>query len=94
MVVTPISYLLGKFISKHFSNDKNEPKSKLQLIFEKIENPIYKLCGIFAKLWARGLAVISQETVNDNTLTCGIPLTEFCSVRCRSPVQMPGTYIC
>jgi len=46
LVITPISYLLGKFISKHFSNDKNEPRSKLQLIFEKIEYPIYKLCGI------------------------------------------------
>ena len=46
IAITSLSFLLGKFISKHFSNDTTESKTKLQLFYEKLESPIYKLCGI------------------------------------------------
>lgn len=43
-ILIPLSYLLGKFISIHFT-DIN-PKTKIQKILDKIEEPIFKFCGI------------------------------------------------
>lgn len=46
LVLIPVSYRLGKFISNHFSDSNKEQKSKLETFFEMIENPIFKFCGI------------------------------------------------
>ena len=46
LTVLLLSYLLGKFISVHFNETNESRKSKLQSIFEYIEKPIYKICGI------------------------------------------------
>ena len=48
-MLIPTSYFLGKFISRHFNDADDLPKSKLQLFFEKIEYPIFKFCGINPK---------------------------------------------
>ena len=46
LVLIPISYILGKFISNHFNDDNNPNKSKTKFVFDMIEKPIFKLCGI------------------------------------------------
>ena len=46
LILIPASCLLGKFIAENFSNEINKPKNKLEIIFEKIESPIFKLCGV------------------------------------------------
>ena len=46
VILLPVGYALGKFMSFMFSPDQNKPKSKLDVIFEKIENPIFKFCNI------------------------------------------------
>ncbi len=49
VILLPLSYLLGKFISINFSESNEPQKSRLQNIFECIEKPIYKICGINPK---------------------------------------------
>lgn len=44
-ILLPSSYLLGKFISESFSENESKQINKIQLIFQKIEEPIYRLCG-------------------------------------------------
>ncbi len=45
-ITLPVSYLIGKYISIHFDNEKNKRLSKIELFFEKIEQPIFKVCNI------------------------------------------------
>lgn len=47
-ILLPSSYILGKFISDSFLEETETSKdlNKLQSFFQKIESPIYKLCGI------------------------------------------------
>lgn len=50
-ILLPSSYILGKFICNSFL-EETEPslhQNKLQIVFQKIESPIYKLCGINPK---------------------------------------------
>lgn len=46
LITILISYLLGNFISIHFNDDETQTKTKLQKIFDAIEKPIFKLCGV------------------------------------------------
>ncbi len=46
LVLIPSSYVLGKYISIHFLDDPLQKKTKLQMFFDKVEQPIYKFCNI------------------------------------------------
>ena len=46
VVLIPSGFFLGKYISVNFMDDSNNPKTRLEILFEKIEAPIYKFCGI------------------------------------------------
>ena len=46
MILIPLSFLLGKFISINFLNDKNTVFTKAEKIYNYIENPIHRFCGI------------------------------------------------
>lgn len=45
-LVTVTGYFVGKFISLHFIDNPDSQKTRLEVIFEKIEAPIYRFCGI------------------------------------------------
>ncbi len=46
VVIIPISYFLGKYISVNFDDTNEGNKSRLKRFFEKLEQPIFKFCGI------------------------------------------------
>ena len=46
LVLIPSSYCLGKYFSIHFSDNSSQAKTRLQIFFDKLETPIFKLCGI------------------------------------------------
>ena len=46
LILIPSSYCLGKYISIHFLDNSSQAKTRLQIFFDKLEKPIFKLCGI------------------------------------------------
>ena len=46
LLLIPSSFLLGKFISVHFYNQKDKPRTKVEIFFDKIEQPIFLFCKI------------------------------------------------
>ncbi|MBI3589955.1 MAG: potassium-transporting ATPase subunit A [Candidatus Melainabacteria bacterium] len=48
-ILIALSYLLGKFIATHFTFPDNATKTKLEVFFDKIEQPIYRFCGVDPK---------------------------------------------